>query len=242
MKLRTPGGPGPRRAAGDNWTDRIEAIVFDLDGVLVDSEIWWDQVRIEFAASVGRVWTAADREAVMGSNTRQWGERMRRLLQIELAEEEIQRAVIEGMLERYKRLGPPEIEGAAEAVRQLAARYPVAVASSAPRILIEAALDGLGVRSLFGTVVSSDEVEAGKPHPDVYLRAAQGLGTRPEACRVVEDSINGLESARAAGMFAVLVPNASIPPPREAHATADLVLARLADLSELLAVGARYRG
>ena len=121
--------------------------MFDLDGVLVDSEIWWDQVRIEFAASVGRVWTAADREAVMGSNTRQWGERMRRLLQIELAEEEIQRSVIEGMLERYKRLGPPEIEGAAEAVRQLAARYPVAVASSAPRILIEAALDGLGVRS-----------------------------------------------------------------------------------------------
>jgi HAD superfamily hydrolase (TIGR01509 family) len=212
----------------------VEAVVFDLDGVLVDSEIWWDEVRIEFAAGLGRLWTASDRAAIMGSNTRQWRSRMRNRLQLEVPEEEIERVVIDGMLERYARLGPPAIEGAVEAVHELARSYPLAVASSAPLRIIEAALDGLGVRRLFRTIASSDEVPAGKPAPDVYLLAAHRLGVRPEACLVVEDSLNGVLAARAAGMHVVLVPNVSIPPAPGARESAHRVLARLADLPGVL--------
>ena len=229
------GPPGSSGSGARGWAGFVEAIVFDLDGVLVDSEIWWDEVRIEFAARAGRVWTESDRAAIMGSNTRQWRSRMRHRLQLDLSEAEIERAVIDGMLERYARLGPPAIEGAVEAVHELARRYPLAVASSSPSRIIEAALDGLGVRRLFRTIASSDEVRAGKPAPDVYLLAAHRLGVRPEACLVVEDSLNGVLAARAAGMHVVLVPNVSIPPAPGTRESAHLVLARLADLPGALA-------
>ena len=230
------GGPaGPSRSGERGWAGFVEAVVFDLDGVLVDSEIWWDEVRIEFAARAGRPWTESDRAAIMGSNTRQWRSRMRRRLRLEVSEDEIERAVIDGMLERYARLGPPAIDGAVEAVHELARRYPLAVASSAPPRIIEAALNGLGLRELFRTIASSDEVRAGKPAPDVYLLAAHRLGVRPEACLVVEDSLNGVLAAKAAGMHVVLVPNVSIPPLPDARQLADRVLARLADLPGVLA-------
>ncbi len=229
------GPPDPSGSGERGWADSVQAVVFDLDGVLVDTEIWWDEVRIEFAARAGRVWSESDRAAIMGSNTRQWRSRMRRRLQLEVSEDEIERAVIDGMLERYARLGPPAIEGAVEAVHELAGRFPLAVASSSPPRIIEAALDGLGVRRLFRTIVSSDEVRAGKPAPDVYLLAAHRLGVRPEACLVVEDSLNGVLAARAAGMRVVLVPNVSIPPAPGTRESAHLVLARLADLPGALA-------
>jgi HAD superfamily hydrolase (TIGR01509 family) len=223
----------PAEPAGASIPE-IDGIVFDLDGVLVDSEIWWDEVRVAFAARYGKPWTEGDRASVMGSNTRQWSSRMRHRLNLDISEEEIERAVVDGMLDRYARLGPPAIEGAVEAVVALAARYPLAVASSAPPRVIEAALDGLGVRGLFRATASSDEVRTGKPSPDVYLLAAHRLGLRSEACLAVEDSYNGVLAARAAGMFVVLVPNVSIPPAAGSSEAAGLTLARLAELPELL--------
>ncbi len=208
----------------------IEAVVFDLDGVLVDTEVWWDEVRIAFAAGVGRHWTEDDRAAIMGSNTREWRSRMKRRLNVDMPEQEIERAVIGGMLERYARQGPPAIEGAVEAVRRLARTYPLAVASSAPPEVIETALTGLGVRALFRALASSDEVAAGKPAPDVYLLAADRVGVGAAGCLVVEDSLNGVLAARAAGMRVVLIPNTSIPPAPGALEAADFALERLADL------------
>jgi beta-phosphoglucomutase-like phosphatase (HAD superfamily) len=232
--------PGEAARPGDAaWNARarlgsVEGVVLDLDGVLVDSEIWWDEVRMTYAARMGRLWTEADRAAIMGSNTRQWASRMRKRLNLDVSDVEIERAVVDGMLDRYARLGPPEIEGAVEAVRELSGSFPLAVASSAPPRLIEAALDGLGVRNLFRAVASSDEVMAGKPSPDVYLLAAHRLVLRPEACLAVEDSLAGVRAARAAGMFVVLVPNASIPPAPGAEEAADLCLSRLTELPDLL--------
>ncbi len=208
----------------------IDAVIFDLDGVIVDSEIWWDDVRKAFATGRGRAWTVDDRQAVMGQNSRQWSETMRDRLHLDLPAADIERAVVEAMVARYAREGAPAIDGAIAAVRRIAATRPAALASSSHRAVIDAALITTGLADAFEAVVSSDEVAHGKPQPDVFLEAARRLGVEPSRVLVVEDSLNGLRAGRAAGMFTVLVPNASIPPAAGAEEQADLVLARLADL------------
>lgn len=210
--------------------DRVAAVIFDLDGVLVDSEIWWDEVRHAFAREHGRRWTVADRDAVMGQNSRQWATTMRQRLSLDLDEAEIERAIVAAVVRRYAEEGPPRIEGAVETVRALEGRYRLGVASSAHRAVIDAALDALRLHDAFRAVVSSDEVANGKPEPDVYLEAARRLEVDPAAALVVEDSRNGVLAARAAGMRVVLVPNASIPPPPGTAELADLVLERISDL------------
>jgi HAD superfamily hydrolase (TIGR01509 family) len=209
---------------------RISAVIFDLDGVIVDTELWWEEVRQAFAADFGRPWTTEDRDAVMGANSRQWSATMRERLELDLDREEIERRIVDGVVGRYRDGDPPHIDGAVEAVRRIAARWPVALASSAHRAVIDAALEALGLEDVFGTVVSSDEVAHGKPAPDVYLEAARRLKVDPAACLVVEDSRNGVLAAKAAGMTAVLVPSEAIPPAPGTESLADLVLARLADL------------
>lgn len=208
----------------------IAAVIFDLDGVIVDSEIWWDEVRQAFAAEHGRPWTVDDRHAVMGANSRQWSETMRQRLALDLPAETIERAIVDGVIERYRREGAPAIDGAVETVRRVAVRLPVALASSSHPAVIDAALAATGLQDTFGVVVSSDEVSHGKPAPDVFLEAARRLGIEPDRCLVVEDSLNGLRAGRAAGMTTVLVPNHSVPPAAGAEDHADLVLDRLADL------------
>lgn len=209
----------------------LRAVLFDLDGVLVDSEPWWNEVRRDFARSHGRPWTDDDQRAVMGANSRQWSATMRRRLDLpELSEDEIQDAVVGAMVERYRTRPTPVIVGAADAVRRIAQRWPVAIASSGHRAVIDAAIDALGLHDVFGAVVSSDEVAHGKPAPDVYRRAASLLAVPQTACLVVEDSINGVRAGKAAGMHVVLVPIQSVPPPPEAWDLADTVIDRLADL------------
>jgi HAD superfamily hydrolase (TIGR01509 family) len=208
----------------------IESVIFDLDGVLVDSEIWWDEVRIAFAADHGRTWTAADQSAVMGANSAGWARIMRQRLELDLAEPAIERAIVDAVVERYRIDGAPRIDGAIGAVRRIAADRPVAVASSAHARVIAAALEATGLTDIFEVVVSSDEVAHGKPAPDVYLEAARRLGLEPAMCLVVEDSFNGVRAARAAGMTVVLIPNRSVPP---APGTADLAVVVLGSLAEL---------
>jgi len=205
-------------------------VIFDLDGVIVDSEIWWDEIRATFATAHGRAWAAEDQAAVMGANSAAWARIMRERLDLDLPDAEIERAIVEAVVDRYRREGAPRIEGAIEAIRRVAVELPVAVASSSHPAVIAATLEATGLEDVFAVVVSSDEVAHGKPAPDVYLEAARRLGVAPAACLVVEDSINGVRAGKAAGMFVVLVPNASVPPAPCAPELADLVLARLADL------------
>jgi HAD superfamily hydrolase (TIGR01509 family) len=205
-------------------------VIFDLDGVLVDSEIWWDEVRADFARQHGRTWTSDDQAAVMGANSRAWSAIMRERLGLDKPADEIERAIVDGVVERYRRSGPPLIDGAVETVHRIAASRPVGLASSAHRDVIDAALSATGLADVFTVVVSSDEVDHGKPAPDVYLETARRLGVDPATCLVVEDSRNGILAAKAAGMIAVLVPNESVPPASGTEGLADVVLERLGDL------------
>jgi len=208
----------------------VACVIFDLDGVLVDSEIWWDEVRQAFAAEHDRTWTAADREAVMGANSVAWARIMRERLDLDIPEAEIEHVIVDAVVERYRADGPPLIDGAVEAVRRIAGTYPVAVASSAHRAVIDAALEATDLADTFEVVVSSDEVAHGKPAPDVYLEAAGRLGCDAAGCLVAEDSLNGVRAAKAAGMTVVLIPNHSVPPAPGTAELADLVVDRLADL------------
>jgi HAD superfamily hydrolase (TIGR01509 family) len=205
-------------------------VIFDLDGVIVDSEIWWDEVRQAFAQQHGRTWTTDDRAAVMGANSAAWSRTMRERLAIDVPATVIERTIVDGVVSRFRTDGVPEIPGAVEAVRRIANERPVAIASSAHREVIDAALAATGLTGIFGVVVSSDEVPHGKPAPDVYLEAARRLGADPATCLVVEDSYNGVRAGKAAGMAVVLVPNHSIPPAPGTAELADVVLERLADL------------
>jgi len=208
----------------------VAAVIFDLDGVIVDSEIWWHEERAAWAAERGLRWTEADTRAVMGANSAGWARIMRERLGLREADEPaILEAIVARVTDRYA-AGAPAIDGAVDAVRRIAARWPVAVASSAHRRVIDAALAATDLRDTIRIVVSSDEVEHGKPAPDVYLEAARRLGVAPARCLVVEDSINGLRSGVDAGMTTVLVPNLSVPPAPGAESIADHVLARLSDL------------
>lgn len=208
----------------------VDAVIFDLDGVIVDSEIWWHEVRVAWAAAHGRTWSEEDTRAVMGANSRGWARIMRERLGLpESDEPAILDSIVHRVVARYAD-GAPQIPGAVDAVRRIAARWPVAIASSAHRLVIDAALAATGLGSEVRIIVSSDEVEHGKPAPDVYLEAARRLGVAPSACLVVEDSINGVRAGRSAGMTVALVPNASVPPAPGAADLASLVVDRLADL------------
>jgi HAD superfamily hydrolase (TIGR01509 family) len=210
------------------------AVIFDLDGVLVDAEVWWDEVRLAWAGQVGRSWTAADQAAVMGANSLGWARIMRQRLDLDLSPEQIVDDIVGAMVQRYATHGAPLIPGAVAAVRRLAeAGVPIAVASSSHRLVIDAALDSLGIAGLFRVVVASDEVAHGKPAPDVYLLAARELGVDPSSCLVVEDSLNGVLAARAAGMTVALVPNAAVPPAAGAREAASMILDSLAGLNPL---------
>jgi HAD superfamily hydrolase (TIGR01509 family) len=210
---------------------RFDAVLFDLDGVLTDSEPWWDDVRIAFAREHDRRWTHDDQHAVMGANSAEWAATMQSRLRLgHIPVDVIEDAIVDGMVDRYRTQASPVIAGAPEAVRRIAASRPVAIASSSHRRVIDAAVDALGLHGVFGAVVSSDDVPSGKPAPDVYLRAAGLLGVPATRCLIVEDSLNGVRAGIAAGAFVVLVPNPSVPPAGDARERADLVLERLADL------------
>jgi HAD superfamily hydrolase (TIGR01509 family) len=208
----------------------IEAVVFDLDGVLLDSEQLWDAAREQLAKEQGGRWHDRAQRDMMGMSSREWSRYMHETIGLPEPPDEINREVVERLAAGYReRL--PAIEGAREAVERLAARWPLGLASSSNRELIDLALELLGVSDLFKATVSSEEVARGKPAPDVYLEAARRLGVDPARAAAIEDSQNGILAAKAAGMRVIAIPNRHFPPGEEALREADVVLGSLAELT-----------
>jgi HAD superfamily hydrolase (TIGR01509 family) len=213
--------------------DVIQAVVFDLDGVLLDSERLWDQARREVAIQHSGHWRADATAAMLGMSSVEWSRYMRDTLGVDLPPDPIVDLVVANLLEHYRhRL--PLIPGAAEAVQRIGRRWPLALASSAGRPVIDVVLAIAGLQQQFQATVSSEEVRRGKPAPDVYLEAAFRLGQPPVACAAVEDSGNGIQSALAAGLAVVAIPNRDYPPPGNVLARAQIVINSLADLTEEL--------
>jgi HAD superfamily hydrolase (TIGR01509 family) len=208
----------------------IEAVVFDLDGVLVDSEPVWEQVRRQVVAERGGRWAADAQQRLMGMSTSEWARYLSQDLGVGLPPERVAALVIERMAARYTD-HLPLMPGAVEAVRRLAARWPLGLASSSPPSLIETVLDTASLRSSFLTTMSTEQVSHGKPAPDIYLAVAARLGRQPERCTAVEDSSNGLRSAAAAGLHVIAIPHPKYPPAPDALEKASVVLSSLTELT-----------
>ena len=200
----------------------VEAVIFDLDGVLLDSEQAWDQARRDLVAETGGTWTDTATRDMMGMSSREWPVYVRDALQVPMTADEINADVVRRMVEGY-RTSLPLLPGAREAVERIAGRWPIGLASSSNREVIDEVLADMGVADLFGATVSSEEVERGKPAPDVYLETARRLGTDPRRTVAIEDSENGIRSARAAGMRVLAVPNPHFPPAADALGDATLL-------------------
>ena len=208
----------------------LAAVVFDLDGVLVDSESLWDASRRAVVAAAGGHWEPGATREMMGMNSPEWSAYLHERLGVPLDPAEIADRVVAMMVEHY-RTELPLLPGAVAAVRRMAERWPVAIASSANVPVIAAAVSGAGLDGVFGAVVSADEVTAGKPAPDVYLEATRRLGVEPAHAVGVEDSTNGLRAAAAARMLVVAIPNREFPPDAGALALASLVIGSLDELT-----------
>jgi HAD superfamily hydrolase (TIGR01509 family) len=215
----------------------IQAVVFDLDGVLLDSEQVWDEVREQLTKDRGGHWHAQAQRDMMGMSSLEWSRYMHDELGLQEPPEEISAEVVRRLEERYRKQ-LPVIDGAREAVERLAAAWPLGLASSSNRELIDLVLDVSGFAPFFRATVSSEEVARGKPAPDVYLDAARRLGVTAERCAAVEDSGNGIRSGKAADMRVIAIPNPHYPPGEEALASADVTVLSLAELTPAIVAGA----
>lgn len=207
----------------------IEAVVFDLDGVIVDSEPVWEQVRRQVVAEYGGTWTPEAQRRIMGMSTGEWARYLSQDLGVGLPPERVAAVVVDRMRDRYAE-HVPLLPGAVEAVRRMARRWPLGLASSSPPALIQTVLEHADLRQYFAALMSTEQVKQGKPAPDVYLAVADLLGHRPDRCAAVEDSTNGLRSAAAAGCRVIGIPRPEYPPDPAVLSTAALVLTSLADL------------
>ena len=213
--------PGERQIAG---------VIFDLDGLLVDSEAVWDDVRKRFVEENGGTWNESAQRDMMGMSSVEWSRYVRDRLGVDMEPEEISKAVADGVVEVYRQK-LPLLPGAVEAVKSLAKEWPLGLASSSNRHVIDLVLEQAKIAEDFQVAVSSEEVGAGKPAPDVFLEAAKRLGKEASACVAIEDSTNGIKSAHAAGMGVIAVPNQDFTPEPDALELADVTLKSLTEVT-----------
>ena len=219
----------------------IEAVVFDLDGVLVDSEHLWADVRETLARERGGRWHEGAQADMMGMSSPEWSRYMHDVIRLPEPPDEINAEVVRRMEARYSE-HLPLIDGAIDAVERLAISFRLGLASSSNRKVIDAVLAASGLDTRFAVTVSSEEVERGKPAPDVFLEAARRLEAAPARCAAVEDSANGIRAARAARMRVIAIPNRRYPPATDALELADLIIESLDELTpEVVASSARQR-
>ncbi|WP_433295351.1 HAD family hydrolase [Actinoplanes sp. CA-030573] len=208
----------------------IQAVVFDLDGVIIDSEEVWEEVRRGYVAEFGKQFLPDSQDRMMGMSTGEWSRHLADEVGVPRSPEQVAADVLGRMAERY-RSDLPLIPGSVEAVRRIGERFTLALASSSARILIDQVLATAGLTDAFQVTLSTEEVPRGKPYPDVYLTAAEKLGLSPAVCAAVEDSSNGLRSAGRAGMAVIAVPHGVYPPAPDALEMASLVVSNIGALS-----------
>jgi HAD superfamily hydrolase (TIGR01509 family) len=202
----------------------MSVVVFDLDGVLVDSEQVWDQARRDVVTEHGGTWADSATTDMLGMSSKEWPVYLVDELNTQLTADQINGAVVEAMLKTYgEQL--PLLPGAREAVERLARTHRLGLASSSNRPVIDLVLREMGVADRFEVTVSSEEVARGKPAPDVYAEVLRRLGV--STATAIEDSEAGIRSAHAAGLKVIAIPNPHFPPSAQALGLADLTLEHL---------------
>jgi HAD superfamily hydrolase (TIGR01509 family) len=219
----------------------VDAVVFDLDGVLIDSEPVWEQVRRAYVAEHGGTWLPDSQSRLMGMSTPEWAGYLSDDLGVGLQPDRIAADVVQRMAKAYEE-DLPLMPGAVAAVERMGGRWPLGLASSSPRLLIDRVLTGAGLDAVFRVTVSTEEVGRGKPAPDVYLTVAAGLGVPPTKCAAIEDSSNGVRSAHTAGAMVVAIPHPRYPLASDARAAVWLLLDDLSDLTEQVLLGGTPTG
>lgn len=208
----------------------IEAVIFDMDGVLVDSEIYWEQARKEFARDLSKVWTDEDQRLAMGRNTVEWAHVMQERLGLNKGIDDIIGDVIQRVIAHYEEWMPIR-PGALEAVQLATQHYRVALASGSPTPIIKRIMQLTELDQVFEVIVYGDDIPNGKPAPDIYLETLRQLGVKPENSVGLEDSPNGVRALKAAGMFAIAAPSPGFPLPGEIVQMADAVIESFDDFS-----------
>jgi mannitol-1-/sugar-/sorbitol-6-/2-deoxyglucose-6-phosphatase len=208
----------------------IDAVIFDMDGVLVDSESCWYRAAVDFARDAGKTWTEHDHHACMGNAPEEWARYMRERMNLSLSLQDITARVTRGVHAQYE-VQLPLLPGAVQAVRAAACSYRVALASGSPSELVDHVMELTGLDKVFQAIVAGNAVKRGKPAPDIYLEAARRIGIIPTRCVGLEDSLNGIRSLKAACMLVIAVPSPSYPLPQEALDAADAALPSLRDFS-----------
>lgn len=206
------------------------SVIFDLDGVLIESEEPWFETRREYAATFGLSWSEADQLAIIGKNSREWSAYMHEVTGIPRSFEQIFDDMVALVVQRFQEKSPL-MEGAETVVGELGRIYTLAIASSAPRVLIDWTLQVFRWDQFFRVAVSADECARGKPSPDVYLAAREKLGADGTPTVAIEDSSSGLLAAKSAGLLVIAVPNPRFPPSKEALEVADCAVRRLGELT-----------
>jgi HAD superfamily hydrolase (TIGR01509 family) len=219
----------------------VDAVVFDLDGVLIDSEPVWERVRRAYVAERGGTWLPDSQSRLMGMSTPEWASYLSDDLGVGLAPDRVAADVIQRMAKAYEE-NLPLMPGAVDAVQRLGVRWPLGLASSSPRLLIDRVLAAAGLDAVFRVTASTEEVGRGKPAPDVYLTVAAGLGVPATRCAAIEDSSNGVRSAHAAGAMVLAVPHPRYPLAPDARAAVWLILDDLSALTEEALVGGTAGG
>lgn len=211
----------------------IEAVIFDMDGILIDSEPVWNEARVRMAARLGKDWTHQDHEAVMGVSTKEWVEYMLKRLEPPMSAAEVQEEIGQTMVDLYHE-AIPFMPAAVEAVDLVKSHFRVGLASGSIRRLIDIVTASQELSGKFEVILSADQVERGKPWPDVYLKTADLMGVNPEHCICIEDSGNGIMAGKAAGMKVIAVPDHRFPAKPEKLAEADVILDSLAQINKAL--------
>jgi HAD superfamily hydrolase (TIGR01509 family) len=211
-------------------------VVFDMDGVIVDSEPLWVRARKELVRQANGHWIPEAETAMMGISSDEWSAYMRDHLALSMTAEQIREDVIRRMVELYRN-GVPLITGAREAIEAIGRRWRVGVASGSDRVLLDTVLTSSGLAGHFAATVSGEDVDEGKPSPQIYQEACRRLGANPRACVAIEDSGSGIASALAAGMKVIAVPRPGFVPDGEILGRATAVLPDLTDLNPDVVAG-----
>lgn len=208
----------------------IEAVIFDMDGVLVDSEVYWLKSREEFAQSLGKVWTDEDQRLAMGRSTLEWAQVMKERLMLDMSVEAVAADIKQRVIAHYEEKMPTR-PGALEAVRLAAQHYRVGLASGSPTEIIQAVLRLTELDQIFEVMLYGDDFENGKPAPDIYIAAMQQLGVTPDVSVGIEDSSNGIRSLKAAGMYIIAAPSPNFPLSDEIRAMAHAHITSMEEFS-----------